>query len=240
MYAFFLDIDGTIYDGNTVAPEVVNAIVRARNTGHKVFINTARAYIGMPQEIYDLPVDGWIGSLGLEVFTDGQFIHRHFIPRERVLEIANYAFQNRVKLYFEGEIRLDLNQERPGSLNPKDMEEFKTMLGSYRVCKFSLVDGPTDRDKAAFSEDFDFFDIEVIAKGYSKTRGIQIIQEYYGISQENTVAIGDSDPDMDMVRYAGIGIAMGNGTPRLKACANYITKPLAEHGVAWAINHLTK
>lgn len=240
MYAFFLDIDGTIYDGKAVAREVIDAIGNARNAGHKVFINTARAYIGMPQEIYELPVDGWIGSLGLEVFTDGKFIHRYFIPRERVLEIAQYAFINQVRLYFEGEIRLDLNNHRPDSLNPKNMAEFETMLGSHRVCKFALVDGPTDRDRAAFSQDFDFFDIEVIAKGYGKTRGIQIIQEYYGIPQKNTVAIGDSDTDIDMVCYAGIGIAMGNGTPKLKACADYITGSLEEYGAACAINRLTK
>ena len=240
MYAFFLDIDGTIYDGKQVSQTVIDAITAARKAGHKVFINTARAYIGMPREIYDLPVDGWIGSLGLEVFADGKFIHRHFIPRQRVLEIAEYAFENKIRLYFEGEIRLDLNNHRPGSLNPQNIAQFRSMLGSSRVCKFSLVDGATDRDKAAFSADFDFFDIEVIAKDHSKTRGIQIIQEYYGISQKDTVAIGDSDTDIDMVSYAGIGISMGDGTPKLKACADYITGSLEEHGAACAINRLTK
>ena len=38
MYAFFLDIDGTIYDGNRIAQEVTDAIARARAAGHKVFI----------------------------------------------------------------------------------------------------------------------------------------------------------------------------------------------------------
>jgi len=61
------------------------------------------------------------------------------------------------------------------------------------------------------------------------------VEQFYGIPQENTVAIGDSDPDMDMVRYAGIGIAMGNSTPGLKAWADLITKPIAEHGAAYAM-----
>lgn len=237
MYAFFLDIDGTIYDGVRVAQEVTDAILRARAAGHKVFINTARAYIGMPREVFALPVDGFVCAFGLEVFADGKFLHRRFIPRETVLEVAKYAFDTGAKLYFEGECRLDLNRWRDGSLNPKNMDEFTKMLGASRVCKFSLPDGPTEKDKAAFSADFDFYDIEAIAKGYSKTRGIQLIQEYCGISQENTIAIGDSDADMDMVRYAGIGIAMGNGTPKLKACADHITKPLEQSGAAFAINH---
>lgn len=238
MYIFFLDIDGTIYDGRQVAQEVIDAITRAREAGHMIFVNTARAYIGMPDQVYDLPVNGWVNAFGLEIFADGRFIHRKFIPRKRVLEIAEYAFEKGVALYFEGEIRLDLNCERDGRLNPKNMGEFERMLGENRVCKFALPDGLTDADRAAFSADFDFYDIEVITKGYSKARGMQIVQEYYGVSRENTVAIGDTDSDIDMVNYAGIGIAMGNGTPRLKACANFVTKTLEAHGVAYAIDCL--
>lgn len=72
MYAFFLDIDGTIYDGNRIAQEVTDAIARARAAGHKVFINTARAYIGLPPEVTVLPVDGFICAFGLEIFADGK------------------------------------------------------------------------------------------------------------------------------------------------------------------------
>ena len=238
MYAFFLDIDGTIFDGDRVAQEVVEAISRARNAGHKVFLNTARAYIGLPEQAFALPVNGFICSFGLEIFADGMFIHRQFFPKDTVLAAAKYAFQNHVPLYLEGEIRLDLNRRWEGSLHPQNFEEFEQMLGQHQVCKFSFPDGPTDQDKLAFSEDFDFYDIEVIAKGYSKTRGIQLVENFYGLSRENTVAIGDTDSDMDMVRYAGIGVAMGNSTEKLKACADFVTKSLEEHGVAYAIDRI--
>ena len=115
------------------------------------------------------------------------------------------------------------------------------MLGTHRLCKFSLPNGPTQGDRDAFSADFDFYDIEVIAKGYSKTRGIQLVEEYFGLNREDTVAIGDSDTDLDMVRYAGLGVAMGSGTENLKAAADFVTKTIAEHGVAYAIDYvLTK
>ena len=235
MYAFFLDIDGTIYDGNRVADQVVEAITRARAAGHKVFINTARAYIGLPKEVLALPVDGFICSFGLEIFADGQFIHRRFIPMETVLEAASYAFKHHTPLYFEGEIRLDLNRRWESSFHPKNIADFMRMLGEHQVCKFSFPDGPTEQDKEAFSADFDFYDIEVIAKGYSKTRGIQLVEEYFGLSREEIVAVGDTDSDIDMIRYAGIGIAMGNGSPKLKASADFVTKSITEHGAALAI-----
>ena len=238
MYTFFLDIDGTIFDGNRVADEVIDAIIRARKMGHKVFINTARAYLGMPEQVYGLPVDGFVNSFGLEVCVGGKFIHRKFIPRPQVMKIAKYAFDSGTRLYFEGEIRIDVNQEFERALCPKSIDEFDRMLGESGVCKFVLPDKPTDADVEAFSADFDFFGIEAIAKGYSTARGIQIVEEYYGTSRESTVAIGDTDPDIDMVKYAGIGISMGNGTPNLKACAEYVTKPFWNFGVAYAIDRL--
>ena len=241
MYAFFLDIDGTIYDGNRIVQEVTDAIARARAAGHKVFINTARAYIGLPPEVTVLPVDGFICAFGLEIFADGKFLHRKFLPKETVLAAAQYAFDHHIPLYFEGETRLDLNRRWEGSFHPKTLAEFAQMLGTHRLCKFSLPNGPTQADRDAFSEDFDFYDIEVIAKGYSKTRGIQLVEEYFSLNREDTVAIGDSDADLDMVRYAGMGVAMGSGTENLKAAADFVTKTIAEHGVAYAIDYvLTK
>ena len=238
MYAFFLDIDGTIYDGNRVAQEVIDAIACARAAGHKVFINTARAYIGLPREVAHLQVDGFVCSFGLEVFADGKFLHRQFLPKEAVLSAAKYAFDHHVPLYFEGETRLDLNRRWESSFHPKTLAEFEQMLGEHRLCKFSLPSGPTQADRDAFSEDFDFYDIEVIAKGYSKTRGIQLVEEYFDLNREDTVAIGDSDTDLDMVRYAGIGVAMGSSTEKLKAAADFVTKTIDEHGAAYAIYHL--
>jgi hydroxymethylpyrimidine pyrophosphatase-like HAD family hydrolase len=41
-----------------------------------------------------------------------------------------------------------------------------------------------------------------------------------------------------MIRYAAVGISMGNGTPGLKACAKYVTKSYVEFGVAHAIDRI--
>lgn len=238
MYVFFLDIDGTIYGGKPISAAVTGAIARAREAGHKVFINTARAYIGMPHEIYELDVDGYVNSFGLEVYADGGFIHRNFIPHERALKIAEYAFDNNVKMYFEGEIRIDINRTREGGLCPQNIHEFEEMLNRGHVCKFVIDGGPDEHDRTVFGEDYDFFCNEAVPKGYSKSHGIRIVEDHYGVPHENTVAIGDTDPDIDMVTYAGIGIAMGNGTKNLKNSARYVTKPFWDDGVAYAIDCL--
>lgn len=237
MYALFLDIDNTIYE-NDVSEGVVNALSRAKDAGHKVFISTARAYIGMPKEIYDLPVDGFINSFGLEICLGGKFIHRAFIPREKLLEIASFAYDNKVNMYFEGEIRVDINHDDPGERYPKSMEQFKEMLGDKKICKFIFYESPTDEQTKRFINEFDLVGKEGIFKGYSKSFGINLVERYCGLPHDKTVAIGDSDPDIDMISYAGIGIAMGNATTALMQCARYVTKSIQEDGVAYAIDCL--
>ena len=232
MYGFFLDIDGTFYDGK-ISSAVMDAITRARAAGHKVFINTSRAYIGMPQEVYDYPFDGYVNSFGLEVCVGETFVHRHFIPAAQAHRIAQYAFDNRLPLYFEGEIRVDIHRDGFG-FTPADLQEFDKLTG--RVSKFVLSGPPNETERALFGAEYDFIGGEGIAKGHGKAYGVRLLEELCGIPHENTVAIGDTFLDIDMVTYAGIGIAMGNSTNDLLQVANFVTRSIGEDGVAYAID----
>ncbi len=238
MYAFFLDIDGTTYKKPAVSDAVINAIARARAAGHKVFINTARAYIGMPEDFYKMELDGFINSLGMEIRVGDELIHSEFMDQEDVEAVAKFAYESQTKLHFEGEVRINVNSENPKGFNPQNFEEFKKMLGSKRLCKFVIENELIPDWQEKFGNKFNFITKEGILKGNSKSGGISVMEKRFGIARENTVAIGDSAPDIDMVTYAGIGIAMGNSRPELKEVAKYITKPFLEDGVAYAIDCL--
>lgn len=60
------------------------------------------------------------------------------------------------------------------------------------------------------------------------------------IPTENIMACGDGDNDFEMVKQAGIGVAMANGEKTLKKAADYITKTNDEEGVAYAIEHFCR
>jgi hydroxymethylpyrimidine pyrophosphatase-like HAD family hydrolase len=49
------------------------------------------------------------------------------------------------------------------------------------------------------------------------------------------MAVGDQDNDASMIAWAGLGVAMGNGSPAVKAIADWVAPPLAEDGAAVAI-----
>ncbi len=238
MYAFFLDIDGTSFCGKRVSDAVIESINRARSLGHKVFINSARAYIGMPEQFYEIQFDGYINSYGTEICIDNKFLHRVFLPTDRVYEIAEYAFNNDIKMYFEGEVRIDINRTPEGFLNPQNIDEFKEMLGDKRICKFILPKAPTDEQKATIFKDFAFFGGEGLATGYDKSFGVKFMENYFGIPNENTVAIGDTGPDIAMATYSGIGVAMGNAIESVKSCTGYETKSCEHDGVAFAIDNI--
>ena len=66
---------------------------------------------------------------------------------------------------------------------------------------------------------------------------METLAAYYGISQNEVMAIGDHDNDVEMIAWAGLGVAMGNASARAKAAADVIAPPFAEEGAAWAIEH---
>ena len=79
--------------------------------------------------------------------------------------------------------------------------------------------------------------VECVPKGYSKSTGIQVVCEKLGIAHEDIYAFGDSVNDLDMLKYAAHGIAMGNGMPEAKAAADYVTNNIHADGIYNACKH---
>ena len=67
--------------------------------------------------------------------------------------------------------------------------------------------------------------------------GIQKVLEHYGIRREEIIAFGDGENDMDMLQFAGIGVAMGNAGPEVKEAADYVTEHIDEDGLEKALRH---
>ena len=79
---------------------------------------------------------------------------------------------------------------------------------------------------------------EVLAHGVDKGRALRLLGEGWGISPEETAAIGDSDNDLAMLRAVGCPVAMGNAPDELKAACALVTDSNDEDGAARAIERL--
>ena len=77
--------------------------------------------------------------------------------------------------------------------------------------------------------------IEIVRPGVSKARAMLSLAEKRGIRAEEIMALGDSGNDVEMIRAAGIGVAMGNAIPAVKEAADEIAPPCEENGFAEAV-----
>lgn len=78
--------------------------------------------------------------------------------------------------------------------------------------------------------------LEIISPNASKWQALQHLIAQENIDSEQVIAVGDDWNDLDMIRHAGLGIAMGSAPDELKAVANYVTGSNAEDGLAQAID----
>ena len=78
---------------------------------------------------------------------------------------------------------------------------------------------------------------DIIARGNSKSTGIDKVLEYFGINLKDTMAFGDGGNDIPMLKHVATGIAMGNAEPHVKAVADYVTTSVDEDGIANALKH---
>lgn len=76
---------------------------------------------------------------------------------------------------------------------------------------------------------------EAMPKGLTKSGGMDEVLKHYGMDRKDSIAIGDSINDMDMLEFSNFGIAMGNACDELKEIADFTTKNIQEDGIEHAL-----
>jgi Cof subfamily protein (haloacid dehalogenase superfamily) len=96
--------------------------------------------------------------------------------------------------------------------------------------RFSIIPGSLPQEQGETGE--------LTALGMNKSVGLTRIAEHFGVPVEETIAIGDSANDIEMLAVAGTGVAMGNGTAQAQAAADWITSSIEHDGLALAFEKL--
>ena len=76
---------------------------------------------------------------------------------------------------------------------------------------------------------------EIMKKGSSKGEAVQYLANYLSLDRSEVMCIGDSENDLSMIEFAGIGVAMGNAIDKVKKASTFITESNTNSGVAKAI-----
>lgn len=81
----------------------------------------------------------------------------------------------------------------------------------------------------------DYWFIEIVPPEVSKSTALAFLGDRYGIRPSEMVAVGDNFNDLDMIEFAGLGVAMENAPDEVKAAADFVARSNHDDGVAQVI-----
>jgi hydroxymethylpyrimidine pyrophosphatase-like HAD family hydrolase len=253
--AVFLDIDGTLIMGaEGPFDDDLAAIERARRQGHRVFFNTGRSLAVIPPYLASAPwIDGIIAGGGSHVLLrEGDrfnTIYHVWVDEEALRAVSAFYLAQPKWCIFEGETEVYAIPARGTPEYPMEIEksyhiiegaeDFRGPYAGAVVTKITMDGAVTREEEALFAGRFNTFWLggysEAVIRGESKARGMEIALAALGIPAARSVAVGDSANDLEMIRRAGTGVAMGNACDELKRAAAWITAPCGKGGVARAL-----
>ena len=249
--AAFFDIDDTLlaHSIGGVPEDTKCALARLKERGVRVFTCTGRHILELNElGITELGFDGHVllnGQLCLD--GKGRVLAQWPVYEEDIQSILPIFREKVVPMSFveQGRIYLNFIDDRVRTAQQAISSELPK-LGDWKGDRVYLVN-VYDDDEAAEKilnrmphckmTRWNAYGVDIIAKAGGKEKGMEQILSGMGILPEETIAFGDGENDMGMLRFAGIGVAMGNSEERVKACADYVTKDADQGGILSALRH---
>lgn len=250
--AIFFDIDGTLVSFKTheISKTTLEALYALREKGVKLFIASGRHLLIM-DNLSGFPFDGYVCMNGSLVFDRGKVIYSHPLDQADAASVIDLAETGQIPcvLFTEKNVVMNCRTERTeqlfrmirlpepeyASLMPYKsgpVSQFTIFLDQERedaLLAPALKHSVTTRWHPEFTD--------IVPENISKAEGISRVIAGYGIGREEVMAFGDGGNDVEMIEYAGIGVAMGNALPDVRKHADYVTSTVDEDGIVAALRH---
>ena len=258
--AAFFDVDGTLTSFTThiVPDSTILALRELQNRGVKVFICSGRApsNLGVVLDMIPITFDGVIALNGQYCYDTHGFLSAQALSEADVETITAWLDEHSdiVASYCEKDFTYfnRVNDELRttwaglGRTAPKvhiaNPHERILTHDTYQISPF--VDNATEREivsqcRNVKGERWNPNFMDLIPADGGKAAGMKRMLDHHGIAPERTVAFGDGGNDASMLRFAGLGIAMGNGTDEAKEAADYVTADVDHDGILDALRHFS-
>ena len=254
-----LDIDETILPkNNIISDRVKKTVEEAQKRGIKVLIATGRMHKSAMPVAKNLnltsPIISYQGAM-IKNFYENEDIIFHCPLREnhakKIVEILKDD-DVQLNIYLDDNLYSQTDTERLKQYSAKQNIKYILTDSLDKFPKFEptkmLAIGKTPEHtdfivkklKDYFKEELYLVKsspvfCEINNKQTSKGNAIKYLANLWGIKPEETMAIGDQNNDIEMLKSVHIKVAMGNATDDLKQVANFITKDINNDGAAVAI-----
>ncbi len=251
--AIFFDIDGTLVSFRThrISPGVLDALHRLRQRGVKLFLATGRhrSLIGPAAGVF--PFDGFITVNGQYCFTRDAVLRNKPIPQRIIARQLELLESSRAPCLFLTDQRVlflnpspktdifpnQLNIPLPDPCLPRQvLEEPVYQMTAFYTKEEELAAGPDFFPGLEVMRWHPAF-VDVIAPDGGKDQGIDAVLAHFGFDLSETMAFGDGENDLPMLRHAHIGVALGNADAWVQSQADYVTGTVDEDGIVSALEH---
>jgi len=255
----FCDLDGTVatFDGQ-VRPAVQQAMKAVVDAGRWITLCTSRGYQlvkpFLDRVVVNAPMICCTGGLIVDAQTR-HIYHVRPLPLALARDLARLSLQEGIAMWFYlgdmetmlerrvGERMYTLRQDGKTVREVSDpVQELtqpphKVLIETKSAEETPLVVARVqefvgDQARVVVSSPRR---VEVVLPGLSKGWAMAWVASHLGVPREQTIGVGDGDNDVEMVEWAGLGIAMGNATPACKAVADWNAPPVLEDGLAEAL-----
>lgn len=253
-----IDLDGTtLNEESKITDKTAKTLRRAIEDGHSVVIATGRPYrmsknfyqelqlttpmINFNGALVHLPEKEWAGEQ--ETSVDRKIVF-DLMDEKKNLKLDFIAAENRETFFIDDLSFFDQHFFAAGFATAENLLTTHSLLSDPTSVLLRSqpenVGSVSDELKQQFGHSVEVNTwggpnpvLEVVAKGIQKAHGLKRVITDLNMKKEDVIAFGDEHNDVDMLKFAGWGVAMANGTDQVKEVANAITeKPNTEDGMA--------
>ncbi|MCU6711477.1 Cof-type HAD-IIB family hydrolase [Paenibacillus sp. J5C_2022] len=250
--AVALDLDGTLLNSHgQISEKNREKIIQLSDAGVLLILATGRYFVQMTRILDQL------NFTGLLISTDGAATID--VGQKKVLNVNSFPVQDveeTIRICRERDIHIAVNTpfqyyvETVSDFHKAHYQKYETMceittdllqvkeqiiklvISDHRFANgWQHIEYGEHLRKRADGEHYK----EIVHQNTFKTNALRYVLDQYQIAPEELIAIGDYTNDIDMLQFAGMGIAMGNAPDEVKRIANDVTKTNDEDGVCFAL-----
>ncbi|HEX5975120.1 MAG TPA: Cof-type HAD-IIB family hydrolase [Rubrobacteraceae bacterium] len=259
------DLDGTVLRRDLeITDRTLAAMDGLRSRGTRLVVATGRRFEGAREHAGRLgfadrdPVICYGGSMVRRM--SGETLLHRTLPRALGVEVLEWAAERglHARIFVDG--RIIASPGAPAALGHLRRYEEPGLLvvenpaawlrdGAEEPTKLVIVDHPDDvegwleeareafRGRLFVTRSLPHY-VEVGGLEGTKSRALAYLCEHWGIDPKHTIAFGDADNDIDMLRFVGHGVAVGGMTDEVREAADAVAPPVHEDGVALYLEEL--
>ena len=246
--AIFFDVDGTLYSHRVhdLPASAKLALQQLKDNGYKIGVSTSRCRYetnNLPLFFRSFPFDAAFYDGGALIMEKEEIVKTSYIHPGVMHKLLAMAEKENIAMRYS---TFDKDYFAfPCDWYTKD-EFFKLYLNMPVTKKyegeevFNILAYPKTKqhidDLFALDQEVNLIlhgskTMEITAHGINKSKGIEAMAKRWNLSVEEIACFGDGYNDIEMLKYAGLGIAMGNAKDALKEVADIVCDPIDEDGI---------